>query len=82
MAQLIDLLIVVLLLLAVARQFPQIAARLGQVFRHTDTEHHAADALNGVRTIDLLLCKQCGTASPLSARFCDRCGSRLPRYSN
>jgi ribosomal protein L40E len=81
-AQLADLLIVVLLLLAVARRFPQIVALLGQVFRQSDAAGHGRDALSELRTIDLALCKQCGTASPLAARFCTRCGNRLPRYAN
>jgi len=81
-AQLADLLVVVLLLLAVARQFPQIIALLGRVLPQSDAARHSDDTLNERRTIDLVLCAQCGTASPLAARFCTRCGSRLPRFAN
>jgi len=79
MTQLADLLVLVLLLLAVARQFPQITALLG---RRRDADEHSGDTLNERRTIDLVLCDQCGTASPTAARFCTRCGSRLPRFAN
>lgn len=50
MAQLADLLLVILLLLAVARQFPQIIALLGHAFRHTDAAQHARDT--SIRTSD------------------------------
>jgi ribosomal protein L40E len=81
-AQLADLLIVVLLLLAVARQFPQIIALLGRVLPRSDAAQHARDTLNERRTIDLVLCERCGTASPKAARFCTRCGSHLPRFAS
>jgi ribosomal protein L40E len=82
MAQLADLLVVVLLLLAVARQFPQIKALLGRVLPQSDAAQHSRDTLNERRTIDLVLCGQCGMASPKEARFCTRCGGRLPRFAN
>jgi len=82
MAQLADLLVVVLLLLAVARQFPEIVALLGRVFPRPDAVRDARDTLQERRTIDLLLCANCSMASPQEARFCARCGSRLPRYVN
>ena len=82
MAQLADLLFVILVLLAVARQFPQIKALLGRVLPKTYADQHSRDTLNERRTIDLVLCDQCGTASPTAARFCTRCGSRLPRWAN
>jgi ribosomal protein L40E len=80
--QLADLLVVVLLLLAVARQFPQIMALLGRVLPRSDAAQRSRETLNERRTIDLVLCDQCGTASPITARFCTRCGSRLPRFAN
>ena len=82
MAQLADLLVVVLLLLAVARQFPQIKALLGRVRPRPDVDEHSRDTLNERRTIDLVVCNQCGTASRIAAQFCTRCGSRLPRWAN
>lgn len=82
MAQLADLLVVVLLLLAVARQFPQIIALLGRVLPRSDAAQHARDTLSERRTIDLVLCDRCGTASPIAARFCTRCGNGLRRYAN
>ena len=82
MAQLADLLFVILLLLAVARQFPRIIAFLGHVFPQSDAAQHALDTSNELPTIDLVLCERCRTASPLAARFCARCGARLPRYVN
>ncbi len=75
MSQLADLLIVVLMLVAVARQFPQIMALLGKAPRPTDATR---DRSNGPAVIDLVLCNGCRTASPLTARFCAKCGDRLP----
>ncbi len=77
MTQLADLLVVVLLLVAIAARLPQVVAALGEVFRVGPGERDR-DASRRPVVIDLVLCPQCQTASPVTARFCKRCGSRLP----
>ena len=80
MPQIADVLVVVLLLLAVARQLPQIAALVSRALGPADVTRGAGDTLRGRTVIDLVLCTQCHTAAPATARFCTRCGGRLPLY--
>ncbi len=65
------------LLLAVASRLPQVVAALGDAFR-PGSGRRARDASMGPVVIDLVLCTGCQTASPVTARFCKRCGARLP----
>jgi zinc ribbon protein len=78
--QIADVLVVVLLLLAVARQVPQIAALVGRALGPADVARRERDPSRGRTVIDLVLCTQCHTAAPATARFCTRCGARLPLY--
>lgn len=82
MAQLADLLLVVVLLLAIARQLPQLMALLGRVLPQSDAAQGVRDRLSERRTVNLVLCEDCRTASPVPARFCTNCGSRLRHYAN
>lgn len=79
MAQLVDFLFVLVLLVALARRFPAIGDAVGRAFRQRPSTGPAAPFVDVTPRASLatVTCASCRTESPARARFCSHCGTSL-----